>query len=56
MVAWVAVIVALVGLLAWALSTNGNVKTIGLALFTAGAAATLVLFGGEAVRVLPPHR
>ncbi len=54
MIAWISVIVALVGLLAWALSTNGNVKTIGLALFTAGAAATLVLFGGDSIRVL--HR
>jgi hypothetical protein len=53
MVAWIPLIVAIVGLLAWALSTNGNIKTIGLALFTAGSAATLVVaFGARVLRVL----
>lgn len=58
MVIYLAPFVMLVGLLLWALPTTGWVKTIGLACFTAGLAASLVLFGGdqEAVHKLPSHR
>lgn len=53
LIAWIPLIVAIAGLLAWALASNGNVKTIGLALFTAGSAATLVVaFGARALRIL----
>jgi len=57
MVIYLAPFVMLVGLLLWALPTPGWVKTLGLACFTAGLAASLVLFGGTdvAVRQLP-HR
>lgn len=58
MIIYLAPLVALVGILVWALAANGNVKTIGLACFTAGLAASLVLFGGasEAFHALPSRR
>src|ERR1700761_6239515 len=47
-----AALLALVGLLVFAFATNGNLKTIGLACFTAGLAAALVLAaGGSPVRL-----
>lgn len=42
-----AAILALVGLLVFLISANGVLKTIGLACFTAGLAAALVLSGGS---------
>lgn len=45
-------LVALLGLLAFAFATNGNVKTLGLAVFTAALAAILVLSaGGTPIRI-----
>ena len=47
-----AALLALVGLLSWALSSNPKIQTIGLACFTAGLAAALVLAaGGSPVRL-----
>ena len=47
-----AALLALVGLLVYAFATNGSLKTIGLACFTAGLAAALVLAaGGSPVRL-----
>ncbi len=47
MILTISAAVSLVGLLVYALATNGNAKTIGLACFTAGLAACLVLAGGN---------
>lgn len=45
-------LVALLGLLVFAFATNGNVKTLGLAVFTAALAAILVLSaGGTPIRI-----
>jgi hypothetical protein len=52
MVAWLPLIVALVGLLVYALSTNGKVSAVGLALFTAGMTGICVAFAGRLVRLL----
>jgi len=52
----IAAVVALVGLLAFAFATNGAVKTIGLACFTAGLAACLVLAGGHSPVVVASGR
>ena len=51
LVAVFAAAVALVGLLVFAFAGNPNFKTIGLACFTAGLAACLVMFGGPTLRI-----
>jgi hypothetical protein len=45
------VLVMIVGLLVWLISQNGTLKTIGLACFTAGLAAALVVLGSGVVRI-----
>lgn len=37
------VLICILSLLAWALSSNGNIKTLGLAIFTASLAAIFVV-------------
>jgi hypothetical protein len=52
MIAWLPLVVALVGLLLYVLSANPKVSTLGLALFTGGVTGICVAFAGRLVRLL----
>lgn len=52
MIAWLPLVVALVGLVLYLVATNGRAQAIGLALFTAGMTGVCVAFAGRLVRLL----
>jgi hypothetical protein len=52
LIAWLPLVVAIVGLLMYALSTNGKVAAIGLAMFTGGVTGLCVAFAGRLIRIL----
>ncbi len=53
MIAYVALVVALVGMLAYALSTNSKVQELGRVAFAMGLLVTLLVLAHQAIRVLP---
>jgi hypothetical protein len=54
MVAFVAVVVALVGAVVYGLASNPKVAELGRIAFAAGLLVTLLAFAGHAIRILPP--
>lgn len=56
MVALISVLVALIGLLMYALSANPKLQEIGRIMFAFGLLAALLQFGGASTSVLPTGR
>ncbi len=52
MIALVAALVALIGLVMYCVSTNGKVSAIGFAMFQCGLLVTLFVFSGRTVKLL----
>lgn len=52
LISWVVVLIALVGLLMWMLSSNGKVAEVGKVAFFCGLLVTCMLLGGKTVRLM----
>ena len=53
LVSWVVLVIAIVGLLMWVLSSNAKLSEVGRIMFFCGFLVTCMLLGGKAVRILP---